>query len=104
MGDRDVMKYQHDSSDKRSPKKSRDTIFLVLIILLAQSGSNPPLPLLRPPAKIWALGSCLGDVLALCSIGLRDSRSRLPDTEKSFRTRCRRRWRPVSGMLSVCYS
>jgi hypothetical protein len=33
------------------PKKSRDTVLLDSLILLAQI---PPLPLRRAPAKIWA--------------------------------------------------
>lgn len=97
------MKYQHDSSDKKSPKNSRDTIFLVLIILLAQSGCNPPLPLRRAPAKIWALGSCLGDILAFCGIDTRNGSLRLPGTENTLRRIWRRCWRPFSRTLPVSY-
>jgi hypothetical protein len=98
------MKYQHDSSDEKEPKNSRDTNVLVLIILLAQSGSNPPLPLRRAPAKIWALGSCLGDILALCCTGQKNGSLRCPETETTLREAWRRRWRLFSCTLPVCYT
>jgi hypothetical protein len=98
------MKYQHDSSDEKEPKNSRDTNVLVLIILLAQSGSNPPLPLRRAPAKIWALGSCLGDILALCCTGWKNGSLRCPETETTLREAWRRRWRLFSCTLPVCYT
>ena len=104
MGDRDGMKYQHDASDRRAPKKSRDTVFLVLIILLAQSGPQSSTSAASRPGQDLGTWLCLGDILALGASTARTGCLRAPETDRVFREPRRRSWRSGRGTWSICYT